>query len=123
MGVRMSFDYSSQNIPDSYMCSLCGASQCKLWKTERIDTTYCVACVARRVKITTEEIDDDGTISDPHYREHPGRTNHIGWFIPAIPRRNKDGGWYTDTPNSAQESLWWRNIPTHPMHPQEKFFR
>lgn len=99
---------------DFYTCTRCKASDCKLWRRyQSFDITLlCAPCAAKDQNKSIEGIDADGR--RPYKRT--GRTDSIGWFVPAIPVDIEDPGkgfWgYTSVPDQLVE--WWRGLPTLP---------
>jgi len=102
-------DYASGKTPPEYVCSGCGATGCKLWREYQTMCTdlKCAACsLAEQSKTGT--VGDDGKLADEH-----GRSDQIGWRIPAVPDEEGVGYWgYTSVPQDG--CTWWRNLPTHP---------
>ncbi|PLX25961.1 hypothetical protein C0580_00915, partial [Candidatus Parcubacteria bacterium] len=55
------------------------------------------------------DIDEEGLRDS----EYGGRTDQIGWRVPAIPTEGFYTYWgYTSVPGPGVE--WWRNLPTMP---------
>lgn len=103
----------SQVTPAEYKCGKCGAIGCKLWRDygERLVVTslLCASCAAESQKKDISDIDADGL----RRCEFGGRTNQIGWYIPAVPTEDFSGYWgIMSIPEIAYG--WWRNLPTHP---------
>jgi hypothetical protein len=96
-----------------YRCSVCGASNCKLWREYQTfldhQRLFCAPCGARDQTKSIEGIDANGRRSDPD----GSRTDTIGWLVPAVPTSDGDTFWgYTSVPEDRCE--WWRALPTQP---------
>ena len=104
----MPVNYASPLTPDSYICSRCGASGIKLWRAYQSLTPslLCAACAAK------EEGKDISTLDAEGYREgkYGGRTDQIGWYVPAVPDEEGVGYWgYSSVPDAGV--LWWKRLP------------
>ncbi|MDQ5883543.1 MAG: hypothetical protein QG654_457 [Patescibacteria group bacterium] len=106
-------DYSKVEVPPSYTCRNCGATNCKLWRDFQdpleYQTLLCAKCAAREQGKDIASIDANGmrdsTVS--------GRTDQIGWRIPAVPTESNNTFWeYNQCPQAGCE--WWKKLPTHP---------
>lgn len=103
-------DYASTTTPQGYRCNTCGAHGCKLWREyqtflshQKLSCCDC-ACASQKRDITT--IDADGTVESD-----VGRTDTIGWCVPAVPTEDGFTFWgYTSVPRAGVE--WWRKLPT-----------
>ncbi|MDX1607739.1 MAG: hypothetical protein R3251_00815 [Candidatus Spechtbacterales bacterium] len=100
-------------VPDNYKCANCGATGCKLWREyQRFSPQLlCLDCAAADQGKDISDIDENGMRT----RESgPGRTEQIGWYVPAIP--NDFGTRYLEYPDNipiiAME--WWRALPNRP---------
>ncbi len=108
-----SVDYSKTETPPSYKCRNCGATGCKLWRLYQTfphhQSLLCAKCAAKDQKMDVSDIDTDGK----HGGELGGRTDQIGWYIPAVPTEENDTFWgYTSVPDAGVR--WWRSLPTYP---------
>lgn len=105
-------DYSKLVAPPNYQCHSCGATGCKLWREYQTfldqQSLLCAKCAAENQKESIDGIDAEGRrISDC------GRTDQIGWYIPAVPTEENDTYWgYTSVPEAGVR--WWRSLPTLP---------
>ncbi|PIR83505.1 hypothetical protein COU19_00175 [Candidatus Kaiserbacteria bacterium CG10_big_fil_rev_8_21_14_0_10_56_12] len=104
-------EYLGGDVPDNYICSECGATDCKLWReyqTMRAELR-CAPCAARSEGRDISDIDEAGM----RLSEHGGRTDQIGWYIPAVPTEKVGSCWgYTAVPGPG--CLWWEHLPTLP---------
>lgn len=135
-------DYSSTTPPDGYRCTTCGRSGCKLWREYNTfldhQTFECCDCAGKSQKKDVSGIDDRGRIESlyeltPRQRrararrdtrgrrgarpvpaaEAHGRTDTIGWRVPAVPTEDGSTFWgYTSVPQPGVE--WWHRLPTRP---------
>lgn len=108
-------DYSKPEVPPSYKCGKCGATNCKLWRDYQTflehQSLLCAKCVGEEQKKDVSDIDDEGRRSLEEGLG--GRTDQIGWRIPAVPTEENDTYWgYTSVPQPGCD--WWRGLPTHP---------
>lgn len=103
-------DYAAIIPPPSYRCSKCARHGCKLWREYQTFADHtlllCCDCAGRAERIKLTDIDAEG------YRVGKyGRTDQIGWFVPAVPTVEGDTFWgYTSVPPEGCE--WWRRLPT-----------
>jgi len=105
-------DYKKPEVPPSYQCCRCGATNCKLWRDYLESSEYltllCAECSAKEQRKDIASIDKDGKLESTAN----GRTNQIGSRIPAIPTEGNDIFWgYTSAPKAGYE--WWAKLPTH----------
>jgi len=103
-GVR----YSSAQAPSEYKCGCCGATQVKLWRgyNEVPVKLLCATCAAKEANKNIAGIDSDG-----RRPTDMGRTDQIGFFVPAVPDEEDVGYWgYTSVPTAGVN--WWRRLPT-----------
>lgn len=135
-------DYSSANSPAGYRCSTCGRHGCKLWREYQTCADYtelvCCDCAGESQKKDVSGIDSDGRRESFYHlsrrqrrskaRAHTrgrrgarrvagsfsaGRTDQIGWRIPAVPTEEGDTFWgYASVPQAGYE--WWCRLPTRP---------
>jgi hypothetical protein len=93
-----------------YKCSKCGADNCKLWRDYDHFfgdlNLYCAPCAAEDQKKDIQSIDTEGCRSSPY-----GRTDQIGWLVPAVPYEDTFWG-YASVPDERVE--WWKKLPTLP---------
>jgi len=98
----------------NYKCSDCGASNCKLWRLYQScrPELLCADCAAKDQKKDISNIDEHGRI--PCDTTGSGRTDQIGWYIPAVPIEDGETYWgYTSVPEAGCE--WWRKLTTKPV--------
>ena len=102
-------EYLDGKVPEFYRCSKCGASNCKLWRDYgSCEKLLCAHCAALNQKKQIDDIDKEGCRTTEH-----GRTDQIGWYLPAVPIEHAQAYWdYQAVPNPAAD--WWRNLPTLP---------
>lgn len=105
------FSYSNPVIPNGYKCGTCGKSGCKLWREYQTfldqQTLECCDCAGKGQDKDVSTIDADGR------RESDicGRTDQIGWRIPAVPTEDGSTYWgYSSVPQAGVN--WWRSLPT-----------
>ena len=113
-----SVKYASGKTPEDYKCSVCGATNCKLWRDTNTfcPDIYCAHCATTRNsclndrKITVSDIDENGKAFD----EIIGRkTDQIAGLVPAVPDEEGVGYWgYTSVPQEGCD--WWYKLPTLP---------
>lgn len=110
--------YLNAGIPEDYVCAVCGATHCKLWREYQTfqPKILCAKCAATDQNKCIDDIDDQGK----HTEERLGtRSDQIGWHVPAVPLENEKGYWgYTSVPQPGCE--WWRKLPTFTT-PKEKW--
>jgi hypothetical protein len=98
-------------LPADYVCTECGATNCKLWRRSHTiqPKLVCAVCAAKDQNKDISTIDRQGTI----VYKHGGRTDNIGCYVPAIPTPGNNAYWgYTSVPKRA--CIWWDNLPTLP---------
>jgi len=97
--------------PSSYKCDHCGARCCKLWREYQTIGTklLCCRCAAVGTGRSIDEIDEHGTIATKH-----GRTDQIGWWVPAVPVDGEPGAYWGYTSVPPEGIAWWRALPTMP---------
>ncbi len=99
-----------------YECTQCGAKDCKLWRDYNAflkhQELYCVTCAGKAQDKDVSSMDAEG------YRESEyGKTDQIGWLVPAVPTKEYDTFWgYTSVPQDLVD--WWRALPTFPVKEQ-----
>lgn len=102
-------DYESDEVPGDYACFRCHLTGCKLWRqyqtlVER-SPLLCASCACELEKMS-DSVDSDGQIIGRN-----GRTDLIGWTVPAIPTEDgRSFHGYASIPEHAY--LWWRSLPT-----------
>ncbi len=102
--------YLKDIILQDYKCSNCGASNCKLWRPYQTFNVQllCAICAAASQKENIADIDNDGMRTGEY-----GKTDQIGWYIPAVPTEEVGGYWgYTSVPGPAVQ--WWKELPSLP---------
>ena len=119
---RPNIDTSSIGTPKNYWCIECAADDCKLWRKQNGTSTFCAECVAKDVGIDVNKIDDQGKIVNPLFARENVKTDWIGSYMPAVPNLEGTGYWkFTAAPEDRV--IWWRNLQTQRIHPQELFFQ
>lgn len=106
-----SIDYTKVEVPPTYTCGKCGATNCKMWHDHLIHKMLlCVLCAAENQKKDVTSIDETGMrLSDIG---NDRRTDQIGWCVPAIPTNYPGVYWgYGSVPIEAM--TWWKRLPTH----------
>ena len=107
----MNVDYSKKEPPVDYKCAECGATGCKLWREYQTVSPklLCANCAAKDQKKDISDIDTEGR----RHNTAGGRTDQIGWYVPAVPVEEGDGFWgYTSVPQAGCD--WWKDLPTLP---------
>lgn len=98
----MRFLYTDKIAPPFYLCSQCGATQCKLWQP-----SYAVAPLRCR----DCAIDYATRIDDEHSITIEG--DQLGSLFPAVPCENGINWWaYTSVPPEGVS--WWKGLPDRP---------
>lgn len=133
-------DYAAPIIPATYRCTECGAGGCKLWREYQTflehQTLACCDCAGKSEGKDVRAIDAGGKIEltyRPTRRQRRctarrglrgrrgarrvpaemtiGRTDQIGWRVPAVPTEDGSTFWgYTSVPDAGVR--WWRDLPT-----------
>jgi hypothetical protein len=104
----MKVNYLLQDVPDEYTCTSCGKTNVKLWRPYQSQPSHllCATCAGRDQGKDVSTIDETGKRID----EGAGRTDQIGWYVPAVPDEEGTGYWgYTSVP--AAGVAWWRRLP------------
>lgn len=94
-----------------YICSVCGASGVKLWRSYSCSCVElkCCDCAAKDQHENISSIKQDGR----HEDSLGCITDSIGWYVPAVPTIEGDNYWgYTSVP--AGEIFWWKSLPLRP---------
>ncbi len=98
--------------PPGYRCSSCQITGVKLWRNYGESTMeaklLCATCAASNQSKSITDIDAEGK----HTIVGVGcRTEHIGWYVPAIPLEDGHGFWgFISIPEIANK--WWIALPT-----------
>lgn len=103
-------NYSKKSTPPDYKCGDCGATGVKLWREyQTFDPALrCCNCAAKSQGKDISDIDREGI-----HTSDLGKTDQIGWFVPAVPDEEGEGFWgYTSVPDAG--ARWWRRLPTKP---------
>ncbi len=111
----MTFSYSLPPVvPPTYKCGTCGATNCKLWREYQVMggsmAIECCDCAGKSQEKDVRDIDDQGMRSDGY-----GKTDSIGWRVPAVP--TLDGGWWGYTSVPQEGVNWWTALPTRSNSP------
>lgn len=97
-----------------YVCSSCGVSGCKLWRpyqTFNIEL-LCATCASKKEEKDISTLDATG-----RYESDFGKTDQIGWYVPAVLSEDTTDKAYVYWGYSAVPGPgvdWWRNLPTFP---------
>jgi len=98
-----------------YVCSVCSAQNCKLWRPyQTLDVSLmCAKCACIDQKKDISKMDIDGKIND----DTAGKTDQIGWYVPAVPTEDYTFEWrsywgYSAVPGPGVD--WWKKLPTFP---------
>lgn len=92
-----------------YKCTMCGVEGKKLWRQYSTFADHiklmCAECACK-------DQNEAGPVGDDGKRESEyGRTDQIGWMVPAIPDDEWETFWgYTSVPQKDVE--WWKGLPT-----------
>jgi len=102
-------DYSKNKTPKGYVCSKCNSTDVKLWRQYNTFLDHielmCVKCAGEAEGKDVSNIDDNGMIDS----DVNGKTDQIGWLIPAVPTSEGDSFWgYTSVPQDGCD--WWRKL-------------
>jgi hypothetical protein len=131
-------DYKSKVAPTGYYCHTCKKQGCKLWREYQTFADYtelvCCDCAAASQEKDVSKIDRFGryvsdldSISRRERRRfarqnsgprrmhakriYDGKTDQIGWRVPAVPTEDGTTFWgYTSVPLSGVH--WWQRLPT-----------
>ncbi len=103
-------DYNSTTPPKKYKCTTCGKHGCKMWREYNVCADYtelvCCDCAGKSQEKDVSTIDADGRRETEY-----GRSDQIGWRIPAIPTEEGDTYWgYSSVPQAGVN--WWTRLPT-----------
>lgn len=105
-------DYSKNRVPEGYKCSLCEATNCKLWyniednsKTKKLFCCHCLCRIIKPVELNP--------VGKRYLKELRIWTNQIDVYDPAIPKREDNGLWYYFF--APKEAIcWWERLPNFP---------
>ena len=115
----MTFSYSLPPIvPETYKCSTCGAQNCKLWREYQVMVggplaLECCDCAGKSQEKDVSRIDAQGMRDDGY-----GKSDSIGWRVPAVP--TLDGGWWGYTSVPQEGVAWWTALPTRASSPETR---
>ncbi|OGL74603.1 hypothetical protein A3C96_02125 [Candidatus Uhrbacteria bacterium RIFCSPHIGHO2_02_FULL_60_10] len=106
---QMRVDYSRLGTPAGYKCDRCGAVGCKLWREYQTFADHtlllCCDCAAK-----DQEKDIGSMGHDGRYENDYGKSDQIGWYVPAVPTEDGDAFWgYTSVPEAGCK--WWYSLP------------
>lgn len=106
----MTFSYSlPPTVPETYKCGRCGVTGCKIWREYQVFQSAlvleCCDCAGKSQDKDVSRIDAQGMREDEF-----GKTDSIGWRVPAVP--TLDGGWWGYTSVSQEAVAWWTALPT-----------
>ena len=101
----------TSTAPPQYACSNCGATGCKLWRLLMPPHVplACARCAASGQTMEISDMDSRGFWEGPQ-----GRTDQIGWFIPALPKRPSFHEFWSPVAAPLQDRLWWAGLPNYP---------
>src|SRR5437588_6468205 len=104
-------NYNAKVTPVNYVCGSCGRGGCKLWRLYQTfldhQKLFCFRCAGRDQKVDVRSINSAGTFLS---ELTGGRTDQIGWLVPAVPDREMKTYWgYTSIPQEGYR--WWLNLP------------
>lgn len=100
------FSYSGNIFPNKYFCSKCGKTHVKLWRRNQSlnPELLCAECASINQNKDISTMDKNGM-----YLGKLGKTDQIGWYIPAVPDEEGLGYWgYTSVPKEGVN--WWKNL-------------
>lgn len=104
----MVVDYSKPDVPKGYVCSVCGATGCKMWKKfgykEHDHSLLCSRCAAEKEGIKLGSISERGEVGTTY-----GLVSEIGAYRPAVPHDEEFCHFNYLTLNSKS---WWQRLPT-----------
>lgn len=100
-----------------YICSKCGAGDCKLWRAYQSfnPRLLCAPCAAEEQNKDITQMDEHGLF--PIEGQHHGKTDQIGWYIPAVATAEGNFWGYTSVPTEDAER--WLALPTLPENHDE----
>lgn len=100
-----------RSIPDFYLCAVCGAKQCKLWKNPSFKGLQCIVCLTNYFGISLRDIGEDGTrICTLNHTEC--RIWNLGAYYPAILDSHEK---YVATGHHTKsQAQWWMSLPNVP---------
>ena len=95
-----------------YKCSRCGKLGCKLWREYQTFAVrlLCSSCACKDQGKNESQINDEGMILSK-YAKYGGRSNQIGWFVPAIPTEDGESFWGNNASVPQERMDWWKNLP------------
>jgi len=110
--------YSDNKAPSDYKCNDCKITNCKLWRESGFPpiALRCVDCAIKSQsdpKVTTAFSKIAATVvinEDGSYMGEYGKSDQIGWLMPAIPDEEDIGYWgYSSVPTEGV--AWWKKLP------------
>lgn len=106
-------DYSKKETPEGYVCCKCGAQNVKLWRLYQTFLEHQeLTCAFCSGKLEDKDVSTIG--SDGLYYSDFGKTDQIGWRIPAIPTEDGESYWgYSSVPLNGVD--WWKNLESKPV--------
>jgi hypothetical protein len=101
-------DYTSAAMPPAYRCGTCGDTGVKLWRRYQTFLDHqdllCGDCAAK-------DQGEEPPGADGKIETDCGRSDAIGWMVPAVPTESGETFWgYTSVPQAGVE--WWHRLPT-----------
>lgn len=109
------FSYADNVVPEGYVCKVCGASGCKLWRqyntfADHIEL-HCAVCAAAKDNEDLSTMDDKGFHASSLLRGM--RTDQLCGLMPAVPTEDGESYWgYTTVPQPGCN--WWARLPSLP---------
>lgn len=108
-------NYEVLETPTDYKCSVCGATECKLWREYNTfnPALFCAPCAAKKQKKGIKSINAEGMRHGRICGYSYIWTDQIGSYVPAVPDEEGLGYWgYTSVPETGCE--WWKKLSTLP---------
>lgn len=132
----MPFSYTPV-APAGYVCTGCGATNCKLWRQYNTMTCYIELKCAKCSGADISTLDDNGTVESTIFKRGEPvttpngiryfgdkdapvpRTDRLDGLMPAVPTEDGETFWgYTSVP--AHGCRWWKALPSSPQARQDK---
>ena len=102
-------DYRIIDTPPGYKCDVCGQSGLKLWREYNTFADHTKLLCAEHA--CADQNKDDNVDDKGYSYDDLGRSDQIGWMIPAVPTQEGDTYWgYTSVPQEGV--IWWKSLST-----------
>lgn len=107
--------YALKVAPLEYVCSVCKAPGCKLWRQYQTFAKHIeLLCIDCAVKDQGKELVEATPLGKVKFKRADGHdvgsSDQIGWLVPAVPCENDGTFWgYTSVP--IEGCVWWKNLP------------